>query len=443
MVSTRRSAAILLALAVVGGAIATAVGQREAYVEAPIRYWDAPQRNAVTRLSAKISEGAITPEQPDERGFLREVLVELGIPTASQTLVFSKTSHQNALISPRSPRAIYFSDDVYVGWVPGGAIEIAATDPQLGAVFYLVSPPEQPDGGITLSRPRGCLSCHAGAGTRDNPGFMVRSVFPDESGLPILSQGSYLSTHDSPLSERWGGWYVSGRHGSQRHMGNVIAEEIDGHIAFDPEAGANVTDLSPYFDTGHYLESTSDILALMVLEHQVEMHNLLHRASYAVRQGLYRQAAMADLFGEQGIDEPQGSTLSLLKSHAEKILRHMLFADEIELVGGGIDSDGPFREAFLAGRKTDARGRSLKDFQLLDRIFKYRCSYMIYSAAFENLPPALKTHIYGRLHEILDSHDPDGSFAHLGESERGKIKSILLATEPGFAAASPASAFAD
>ncbi|CAN5326159.1 hypothetical protein BH23VER1_BH23VER1_05190 [soil metagenome] len=435
MARSDRALAALVWVVVVVGSTVGAVGQTAGYVGDPIRYWEVEPDDEVAALRGRMAGGLVSLPEGRGKPLLAAVLGELGVPSESQVLVFSKTSEQNAFISPQSPRALYFSDDVYVGWVPGGRIEVGTTDAHLGAVFYMLDDRRVGGGGREFVRPEGCMSCHAGSNTREVPGFVVRSVFPDKSGHPILSAGTFLTTHESPLAERWGGWYVTGRHGFQRHMGNAIASESGGEVRLDREAGANVTDLSPYLDTAAYLQPTSDILALMILEHQVEMHNRFHRASYAVRQGLHRQEAMRELFGDEPTDAPVGSTLRILENHAEKILQHLLFCDEAPLEGGGIDSGGPFRAAFLANRRPGTDGRSLKDLQLLDRLFKYRCSYLIYSAAFDALPVPLKEHIFRRLHEILDGNDTTGEFDHLGTSERGKIKAILMATKPEFARA--------
>ncbi|MDG2123840.1 MAG: hypothetical protein P8J87_09100, partial [Verrucomicrobiales bacterium] len=201
------------------------------------------------------------------------------------------------------------------------------------------------------------------------------------------------------------------------------------------DAGANITDLSPYFDTSKYLTPSSDILALMLIEHQTGMHNRLNRASYAIRQAMHRQHSLQKLFAEPHSDVPKGSALSVLQSQAEKILKYLLFADEHPLTDDGIDPGDHYRDAFLADRQPDADGRSLKDLQLRTRLFKYRCSYMIYSDSFDHLPATLKSHIYTRLHTILDGADTTGDYDHHSSSERRKIKSILLATKPGFAQA--------
>src|SRR5207247_1213252 len=135
----------------------------------------------------------------------------------SQTLVFSKTSFQRDFISPQTPRALYFNAHTYIGWVQGAPVlEVATVDPQLGAVFYILN--QEPGGKPKFVRQTyECLQCHDSGLTRSIPGHIIRSVYPDAQGQPILSEGTYITTDQSPLKERWGGWYVTGRHGMQRH----------------------------------------------------------------------------------------------------------------------------------------------------------------------------------------------------------------------------------
>lgn len=408
-----------------------AFSQSRQFEEAPLFYSKTAPGNSVARLEKRIATGAFRFNAGDDKQFLAEFLHELNVPVESQVLVFSKTSKQNDRISPETPRAIYFSEECYIGWVPGGMIEIGCSDPELGAVFYLLEHRNRVREGLRFDRPQDCLNCHAGSRTRGFPGFLVRSVYPDETGMPLLSEGSFMTGHESPLEERWGGWYVTGCHGAQRHMGNTCASLVDGRIDFDTEQGANLMSLDHLFPTDRYLVPGSDILALMVLEHQVEMHNRLNRAAHNLRRALYLQKSLASTLGETSSNKLTGSALSVAESQAEKILEYMLFCEEAPLEDGGVDDGGEFREAFLANRRDSADGRSLKDFQLLDRLFKYRCSYMIYSTAFDSLPGQLKQIVYRRLWNILNGRESDPKFQHLSESERSRIREILVDTKDG------------
>ncbi|MGC4048018.1 MAG: hypothetical protein QM758_29845 [Armatimonas sp.] len=74
----------------------------------------------VEKLKEKLDKGELKLSYESGQGYLRSVLRALGISSATQTLVFSKTSLQSHAITPRTPRALYFSDECYVGWVNGG-----------------------------------------------------------------------------------------------------------------------------------------------------------------------------------------------------------------------------------------------------------------------------------------------------------------------------------
>ncbi|HSI65491.1 MAG TPA: hypothetical protein VLE43_20360, partial [Candidatus Saccharimonadia bacterium] len=287
-----------------------------------------------------------------------------------------------------------------------------------------------------LGRSEQCFSCHEGSRTNNVKGMLVRSVYADASGQPQLQDGSFLSTHESPLNERWGGWYVTGRHGNDLYMGNItvtVDEKTPSReIRLDRKAGANVLDLSPYIDIRAYLTGSSDLVALMVLEHQCTMHNLLTAANEHCRQAMARQRDFQKAFNEPVTETQQGSALGVFNSHVEKLLRHLLFCGEYELKDDGVEGSIAFQDAFRTNRRENAEGRSLKDFQLRTRLFKDRCSYMIYSSSFEALPQQLKTMLYDRLLAVLKGTDAAPEFAHLSESERANILSILRETKNGF-----------
>ena len=402
------------------------------YEQPPVNYSSTQPAGPVAKLQAAMDAGEVMLDRRDEQVFLRALLRELNIPVESQVLVFSKTSQQNSRISPATPRAIYFNDDVYVGWVQGGIVEIADPSPGLGVTFHTLDHRdlEKP---LQFERPATCLDCHAGSRVNNLPGVMVRSVFPDERGQPILSQGSFVTGHASPMTERWGGWYVTGRHGDARHMGNATAREVAHGAELDVNPGANRTNLSPYFNTRPYLTDSSDIVALMVLEHQCEMQNLLVQAAIHTRVALHRQTMLRQELGEPPTDELVGSGLIVANSQAEKIVRHLLFTDEILLPDGGISGRPDFQTAFQRNARRDESGRSLKDFDLQNRLFRHRCSYMIYSSAFADLPVQLKEKVYARLLEVLDGNPGTGARTRLGIAERQAIKEILVATKKDFA----------
>ena len=433
MFPTLPSRAALLIVLTTFTAFERARAYDETYEQAPVNYSQTEPAGPVAELRRAFEDGRIRVDDKDERAVLLEVLEFLGIPVESQMLVFSKTSHQNPLISPATPRAIYFNDEVYLGWVRGGSIEIAQHAPGLGVTFHLLD--HRAVGRPRFERPSSCLDCHAGSRVDNLPGLMVRSVYPAATGHPILSQGSFTTGHASPLVERWGGWYVTGRHGDARHLGNAIARETNNGATIDMEPGANVVDLSTLLDVEPYPTDGSDIVALMVLEHQVGMHNLFAQAATRVRVVMHRQRAWQLELGMDPGEELSGSSLTVVNGQAERILEHLLFRDEIRLPAGGVRGRADYQRAFHHNARRDPAGRSLKDFDLQSRLFRWRCSYLIYSAAFEDLPGALKDRVYERLLEVLDGRDTSGRFEHLDAAERAVIKTILLETKDDLPAA--------
>src|SRR5579871_5697437 len=259
------------------------------YEEAPIQYSKTAPQDVITRLQEQIARGQVQLTYTPRHGYLEAVLQQLKIPTSSQMLVFSKTSFQHDLISPETPRALYFNAQTYIGWVQGGSVlEVATVDPQLGAVFYVL--PQVESGSPKFVRQTyECLQCHDSGMAGNVPGLMMRSVYPDRTGRPLLTQGTYVTTDQSPLRERWGGWYVTGKHGNQAHMGNMVARSETAPEETNWGSGGNVTDLKRLVDASPYLMKTSDIVALMVSEHQTHTQDLITRANYETRRAMKYQ----------------------------------------------------------------------------------------------------------------------------------------------------------
>jgi hypothetical protein len=244
------------------------------YSEEPINYRTAPVNDPVARLQRRLDRGEVKLSYEPGRGYLRSVLELLDVPISSQSLVFSKTSFQFRKISPQTPRALYFNDDVYVGSVRDGkAIEIISFDPNQGAIFYILA--EQKAEKPAFERAElDCTQCHVAAGTRGVPGVLLRSIYPKPTGTQAGGATSFTTGHQSPLSERFGGWYVTGT-SKQTHMGNAVVQDPERPEQMDRAAGANVTDLSQKFDIRHYLTGHSDIVAQLVQAHQTAIIVLL------------------------------------------------------------------------------------------------------------------------------------------------------------------------
>lgn len=399
-------------------------GQRDFFELAPIHYSETASRDGLARLVEAWERGSVERPSGEPLEVLRTLLAQLEVPESTQVMVFSRTSKQNNLIRYANPRVVYYSDDTYVGYVPGGHIEVSATDPFLGPVFYLLNMRRVGEPEFVV-RDNTCLQCHGTSRTELVPGVMVRSVFPDENGHPILSAGTYLTTHASPLKERWGGWYVTGSHGEFRHMGNTIASQGEGgETDFDYEAGANWTSLEGRIDTSKYLRPTSDIVSLMVLEHQCKVHNLLTKAGMEYRRLSYLQRAIDP---EADLGNPEGMAARSARDSADELVHAMLFCDEVDL-GEGVEGNPEFVKVFEEAGKSNAEGDSLRQLRLYGRLFKNRCSYLIHSKPFDSLPAPVRNATLARLWEALHGEEED--FEHLGSSERERILSIVRETVP-------------
>lgn len=402
------------------------------YERAPIHYHETEPDTKLTRFFRTANDNPVLCNGT-HREVLAELLEKLEVPVESQVLVFSKTSAQNSRIAPETPRAIYFSDDLYLGWVQGGEIEAASFDPRLGMVFHLVKLTErEPGSPPPLARERSCLNCHAGSSNHDLPGLMVRSVYPTATGLPLFEAGTFHTRQNSPIEERWGGWYVTGSVEQREHLGNALAQAAPGGPGVELQrlAEGRVLKLDEMFGCEPYLNGgQSDVVALMTLEHQVGMHNLLIEANLTTQATLHRHAEMQKAFGEP-LDAPLSETNErILQRLATKVLKEMLYVEEVPLPGG-IEGTGIFQTAFEEGRKRSAEGRSLRDFRLYERLMKYRCSHLIYSEAFASLPDEIRSRILSQLHGILTKPADWPEFAHLGEAERGHILAIVKETVP-------------
>jgi len=398
------------------------------FEQAPIHYSQSQPDNRVSKLIDRIHAGQVKLNYDPQTGFLPSLLKELDVPVSSQMLVFSKTSLQRHRISPQSPRALYFNDDTYVGFCRlGDVLEISVADPQLGAVFYTLSQIEEDKERFVRQRDN-CLICHGSSQTKEVPGHVVRSLFVDPSGMPLLAAGSTRIDQTIPLEKRWGGWYVTGMHGKQKHLGNLVMHGRDVPSNVDNSAGQNVTDLKDRFDTSEYLSPHSDIVALMVLEHQTDAHNYITRANFLTRQALHYQESL-----NKELNEPAGhlweSTKSRLKGASEPLVEYLLFSGEAPLADK-IAGTSQFAEEFAARGPRDSRGRSLRDLDLEKRLFKYPCSYLIYSDSFAALPKEAKDYILKRMYEVLSGQDESKPFAHLLAADRQAILEILRDTLP-------------
>ncbi len=386
----------------------------------PAIQYAGPASDPIARLDKQLESGKAKLEYaPNGWGYLPAVLKKLDINIDSQVLVFSRTSIQNQRISPRTPRAIYFNDDTAVGFVQDGEVlELSGIDPKQGAVFYSLDAErsDRPE----FARRDDCLRCHQGAPTMGIPGILVSSVHPVTDAEARESHGSAFITDDrTTFDERWGGWYVTGTHGSQVHLGNnpQLADPLNPGRAVK-QGTQNMTSLAGFFDTSRYLAPTSDIVALMTLEHQTRMTNLMTRIGWDARIALGG--------GKGTMDAP---TRNRINGEIEEMIGYMLFADE-EPLKEPVTGVSTFTKTFAARGPRDAKGRSLRDFDLQKRLFRYPLSYMIYSAAFDGMPDGVRERVYQRLYDVLTGKDKTPAFAGLSAADRQAVLEIVHATKP-------------
>jgi hypothetical protein len=376
-----------------------------------IQYSAGSPRDPVGRLEEKIEKGTVKLDYAGNGwGYLPSLLKQLQINVDSQALVFSKGSIQNQFIGPRTPRAIYFNDEASVGYVQNGEqLELAGLDPKQGVYFYTLN--NEKSDHPELVRRDDCLRCHQGPITFGVPGVMVSSVHPRAQGNEGHG-GAFVTDDRIPLAERWGGWYVTGTTGSQTHLGNNINLYDPVHPGGETEdATQNLTTLTQFFATSRYLAPTSDLVALMTLEHQTRMTNLLTRIGWDARIALHDK-----------------TPLQKLDSEIEQTVRYMLFCDEAPL-REPVAGVSTFTKTFPERGPRDSQGRSLRDLDLHTRLFRYPLSYMIYSAAFDALPDPVRDRVYRRIYDVLSGKDQSAAYKLLSPADRRAILEIVRATK--------------
>ncbi len=402
------------------------------YEEAPIKYSASVPNDPISRLQQKIDRGTVSLTWDNHTGYLVSLLQQLGISGSSQMLVFSKTSFQREYISPDRPRALYFNDQNYIGFVQGAPVlEIATVDPQLGAVFYVIEQDKNRKPKF-IRQTHECLQCHDSNMAGGVPGHVMRSVYTRRDGQPEFRNGSFVTNDQSPFRERWGGWYVTGTHGSMRHLGNIMVSGADTPNTVDVDRGANVTDLHKLIDTHPYINKYADIVALMVSEHQIKLLNLITRANFQTRMALDYEKKLKLELGYNA-QTRLDSVNARIQGASESLVQALLMCKEERLTADVKGTSG-FTETFASHGPRDSKGRSLRDFDLRSRLFMYPCSYMIYSDAFDGLPAESREYVFLRINQILNGSDKSDTFSHLSPEDRKAIFEILKDTKPSFAA---------
>ena len=412
---------LLSSIALVIGLSAGSVPPRAAQPDytdrnaAPHHYLTRELRDPFTRLKADLESGRIPLDRSSEKAFLATLLEALKVPASSQMLVFSTTSLQLSLITPANPRALYFNEEIYVGYIPDGRIEIISLDPALGAIFYIFDIPTG-SAPISIERSGRCMNCHSGSETGRIPGLVIKSVVPGPGGGTLDAFRLNEAGHGIPLEERFGGWYLTGNPGFTNHWGNTIGRLSPAGLA------RRFVKPGEEFSFIRYPYPRSDVLPQLLHEHQAGFVNRVVEAGYRIRTALH--ASGGDL-NETGRAE--------LISQAERIVRYLLFVNEAPLPKGGLDGDEIFAAEFLETAPRASDGSSLKELDLETQLFRHRCSYMIYSGVFAGLPGVLRQEVYRQLKAALRMENAAPGYEHLPEDEKLAIRRILRETVPELA----------
>lgn len=377
---------------------------------APHSYLDAQPKDRFAQLQAKAQKGEVAIDTSSDKAFLSSLLAALNVPASSQLLVFSASSLQSEIINPRNPRALYFNEDTYVGWVPGGLIEIIAADPEMGPMFYVFDR-LRPGGPVpNVQRSTKCMNCHAGSATRRLPGLIAESLLVSRAGSSLETYRRDVQGHQIPLEDRFGGWHLTGEHHLANHKANVMGASQGGKI--------QKTEVPPgrFSDLGLHLLPTSDILPHLIHEHQIGFENRLVYALYTLRQLKSEDKGLLSAASKAEIEE-----------RAQELARYIVFADEAKFPSQGIVGDPAYTTDFLRDRKVTKAGLSLKDLDMKTRIFKHRCSFMLYTDTWKETPRELKDRVYFHMASYLRDQ-PDAQHAHLAPAERRAIRDILKET---------------
>lgn len=390
--------------------------------------------NPIARLQQRLDRREVRLEFHGPRGYLDSLLGLLGIDASSQVLVYSKTSLQVDHISAATPRAIYFNDDTYVAWVQGSnLLEMSVMDASRGAVFYSLD--NRPEAPSRFERHTSeCLACHdtysmSGGGV---PRFLIDSTLVDTNGIIIGNQISHETDDRTPLSQRWAGWYVTGVPDDEGHLGNIQIPSAARLVQAQATPRGTLASLRGLFDTTPYITDKSDIVALLVLEHQLEVKNLIIRTNFKARSFLARDAAARPA---ETVTLPTATrqTQAAVRHMTEELVEALLFKDAATYRNPIAGSSG-YDRWFAAQGPRDASGRSLRDFDLRTRLFRYPLSYVIYSEAFDALPDYVKRGVYARIRDVLTGQDHGADFGYLSANDKTAILQILAATKPDFAA---------
>lgn len=409
--SHRHLVAVALVFVTAGCLVGAEEAKEKRFSEPPHDYYTRPPHDAFTLWSERFQKGDEKLDFSSEKSRLVSLLKALDVPVTSQLLVYSATSLQAGLIRPSNPRALYFNEEVYIGYVPGGKLEIAAIDPELGPVFSIFNTAFTSSPTPEITRTERCMNCHAGTVSWRLPGFTAESVIAMNSGGSLDGFRRDIVGHTIPISERLGGWHVTGAHEKSDHHGNLLGTSAPGGYKTLPNPPGRS------FEWDNYPVRTSDLFTHLIHEHQLGFHNLVTLAVYRTRE-----------FKEAGRGMIGSDDAAKLNDIARQLVRYVLFAGEASLPSGGVKPDLAYQKDFLARRKAISNGASLRDLDLRSRLFRYRCSYLVHTPSFAGLPKEFKDRVLAGLSSALREQGGPPEFSYLPATEKRAIRAILVET---------------
>jgi len=378
------------------------------------QYLEKQPRDPFTRIKPDLESGSLFYDDRKPLGYLESLLGKLKISKHSQQLVFSTTSLQLSRISPRNPRAIYFNEDLYLGYVPGGQIEVIGIDPEIGAIPYIFSPPAGRDSRWhpRAIRSRRCMNCHANSDIGGIPGLLLSSVIPGPGGGSIDAFRQTETGHSIPYDLRFGGWHLTGNHtfpSSWANSTGVMSKSIVTKISNPP---------GTFFNWNQYLVPQSEVIANLVLEHQVGFINRCLGATYRLREFFLLEESKDPAKRKERIAQ-----------EAVRIVEYALFLDEVPLPKPISFENSSFAKDF------QGNGDPLRQFNLKDRLMQRRCSYMMKSLSFEGLPDELKDIVFSQIKAAMTMPQSKltAKFSYFGETERKEINEALETVFPRYA----------
>ena len=261
-----------------------------------------------------------------------------------------------------------------------------------------------------------CLSCHDNRSTLEVPGLIARSNTVGADGNVLSQDPGHEVSHRTPHPDRWGGWFVTAEDGIPPYQQRGHA----GNITFGDRGVTSNQVLVEWMDsapeTRGYFSSSSDIVSLLVFDHQAHASNLLTRLNWEARAASSEGRAPDD---------------GVIRALVNELAEYFLFASEAPLQIP-LTARAGFAEHLQARIPKDRLGRSFAQLELVDRLLRYPCSYMIYSEAFDGLPRGVKASVYARMREILSASEAPAGRTRVSAADRLAVLEILRDTRPDF-----------